>query len=63
MAHLPFSIYLGWINVATIANATALLVHLNWSTFGPGNQFWAIAVIIVGMHHSPEPYRSSGFIG
>lgn len=29
--HLPFSIYLGWITVATVANITALLVHLGWS--------------------------------
>ena len=27
---VPFSIYLGWISVATIANATALLVHSGW---------------------------------
>jgi benzodiazapine receptor len=27
---LPFSLYLGWISVATIANASAWLVHLGW---------------------------------
>jgi len=27
----PFSVYLGWISVATIANITAYLVHLKWS--------------------------------
>ncbi|MFU8795859.1 MAG: tryptophan-rich sensory protein [Dehalococcoidia bacterium] len=48
LVHLPFSIYLGWITVATIANVTALLVDLNWGAFGLGEQFWAAAVIIVG---------------
>ncbi|MBN1375019.1 MAG: tryptophan-rich sensory protein [Dehalococcoidia bacterium] len=49
LVHLPFSIYLGWITVATIANATALLVAANWNTFGLGEQFWAVAIIIVGI--------------
>ncbi len=48
LVHLPFSIYLGWITVATIANVTVLLVGMNWGAFGLGEQFWAAAVIIVG---------------
>jgi len=47
--HLTFSIYLGWITIATIANVTALLVDVDWNTFGLGEQFWAVAVIIVGI--------------
>ena len=47
--HLPFSVYLGWITIATIANVTALLVNINWNTWGLGEQFWAVAVIIVGI--------------
>lgn len=47
--HVPFSVYLGWITVATIANVTALLVYLNWGAFGLDQQFWAVAVIIVGI--------------
>ncbi|HEY4711947.1 MAG TPA: tryptophan-rich sensory protein, partial [Dehalococcoidia bacterium] len=47
--HLPFSVYLGWITIATIANVTALLVDINWNTWGLGEQFWAAAVIIVGI--------------
>jgi len=46
--HLPFSVYLGWITVATIANVAIMLVDLNWGAFGLGEQFWAAAVIIVG---------------
>ncbi len=49
LVHLPFSIYLGWITIATIANITALLVYANWNAFGLGEPFWAIAVIAVGI--------------
>jgi hypothetical protein len=49
LAHLPFSVYLGWITIATIANVTALLVNINWNMFGLGEQFWAVAIIIVGI--------------
>ncbi|SRR6056297_432430 len=46
---LPFSIYLGWITVATIANVTAWLVNINWNGFGLSDVFWTILVIIVGL--------------
>ncbi len=49
LVYLPFSIYLGWITIATIANATALLVNIGWNAWGLGEQFWAVAVIIVGI--------------
>jgi hypothetical protein len=45
--HLPFSVYLGWITVATIANVTALLVTLGWDGFGLGEIFWTVLMIIV----------------
>ncbi|MDZ7672150.1 MAG: hypothetical protein U5K53_04865 [Halanaerobiales bacterium] len=46
---MPFSVYLGWITVATIANVTALLVDINWNGFGFSDIFWTVAVIIVGL--------------
>ena len=49
MVHLPFSVYLGWITIATIANVTALLVYIDWNAFGLSEAFWAVAVIIVGI--------------
>ena len=49
LVHLPFSIYLGWITVATIANVTALLVNYGWNRFGLSEQFWAVAVIVVAI--------------
>jgi hypothetical protein len=45
---LPFSIYFGWITVATIANATVLLVSLDWNGFGISDPTWAIIIISVG---------------
>ncbi len=49
LVHLPFSVYLGWITIATVANVTALLVDIGWGTFGLGEQFWAVVVIVVGI--------------
>jgi hypothetical protein len=49
LAHIPFSLYLGWISVATIANITALLVHWNWNGFGLSPQFWTIIVVAVAI--------------
>ncbi len=45
---LPFSVYFGWITVATIANVTVLLVSLNWQGFGLPEVFWAVSIIIIG---------------
>jgi len=45
---LPFSIYFGWITVATIANVTTLLVSLEWNRFGISEQIWAVLIIAVG---------------
>ncbi|MGD8626101.1 MAG: tryptophan-rich sensory protein, partial [Anaerolineae bacterium] len=45
--HVPFSIYLGWITVATIANATSLLDSLNWDGWGIGPEWWAVIMLVV----------------
>jgi hypothetical protein len=44
-----FSIYLGWISVATIANVTALLVVNSWNGFGMGDEFWTVIVVAVAI--------------
>lgn len=41
----PFSIYLGWITVATVANVTALLVDIGWNGFGLSDVVWTCIVI------------------
>ena len=43
----PFGVYLGWICVATVANATAALVHFGWDGGGQSESFWACAMIVV----------------
>ncbi len=45
---IPFSVYFGWITVATIANITVLLVSLNWNGFGLSDQFWTVLILFVG---------------
>jgi hypothetical protein len=49
VVHLPFSVYLGWISIATIANATAFLVDIRWNRFGLGEPFWAVLMISAGI--------------
>ena len=44
-ARLPFSIYLGWITVATVANATSLLDFLKWDRFGMAPEIWMSIVL------------------
>ncbi len=46
---LPFSIYLGWITVATVANATVLLSYLNWNGFGVSEEVWLALVLAVAL--------------
>ena len=42
-----FSIYLGWISVATIANIAAWLYSIQWAGFGITPQVWAAIMIVV----------------
>ena len=44
---LPFSVYLGWICVATIANVTTFLVSIGWDGGGIAPQNWAILMILI----------------
>jgi hypothetical protein len=47
LVHVPFSIYLGWITVATIANVTTVLDYLGWDGWGVP-QAWAVAMMVAG---------------
>lgn len=47
MVHVPMSIYLGWVSVATIANISAALVQVGWNGFGLASATWAIIMILV----------------
>jgi translocator protein len=44
---VPFSIYLGWVSVATVANVTQLLAYLNWGGWGIGPEAWAVLMLLV----------------
>jgi translocator protein len=44
---VPFSIYLGWISVATVANATQLLFYIGWSGWGVSAEAWAVILLAV----------------
>lgn len=47
--HIPFSIYLGWITVATIANTTQLLYYLGWNGWGISAAMWAVIILAAGV--------------
>jgi translocator protein len=49
LVQLPFSIYLGWITVATIANVTVLLEYLGWNGFGIGEEVWFVIMLVVAL--------------
>jgi hypothetical protein len=48
LVQLPFSIYLGWISVATIANMTSVLDYLNWGGWGISPEIWTVIMLLVG---------------
>ena len=48
LLHLPFSVYLSWLSVATIANISVLGVAQKWGDlFGIGAPTWAAIMLIV----------------
>ena len=47
--HLPFSVYLGWITVAPIANIVAFLVSSGWESYGTAATYWTVLVIAVAV--------------
>ena len=47
LVQLPFSVYLGWITVATIANITAFLDFVNWNGFGISPEIWTFIMLVV----------------
>jgi hypothetical protein len=49
MVRVPFSVYLGWISVATIANVTDVLYFFHWSGWGLAPQTWAAVMLGVGV--------------
>ncbi|UQZ34648.1 hypothetical protein C2I18_14615 [Paenibacillus sp. PK3_47] len=48
LVKLPFSIYLGWISVATIVNVSTVLEKNDWNGFGLSDTTWAVIMLCVG---------------
>ncbi len=46
---LPFSVYLGWISVASIANVAAALVSIGWDGFGLSAETWTIIALVIAL--------------
>lgn len=42
-----FSIYTGWITIATIANVTTFLVARDWGRFGLSEVFWMVIILLI----------------
>lgn len=47
--HLPFSVYLGWISIATIANVSVALTASGWDGLGIEASTWAVLIICVAV--------------
>jgi len=47
LVRLPFSVYFGWITVATVANITTWLVSIKWSGFDVSEPVWAVVILAV----------------
>jgi len=45
---LPFSIYIGWITVATIANLTVVMEDKGLRPFDMGAEPWALGMVVLG---------------
>jgi len=44
---IPFSVYLGWVSVAAVANISGYLYYVGWGGFGIAPQVWAVIMLAV----------------
>lgn len=49
LVHVPFSLYLGWITVATIANIASVATYLGWQGGGIAEPVWSAIMIAVAV--------------
>ena len=47
LARLPFSVYFGWITVATVANIVTWLVSIGWDGAGVRSGVWMVAILLI----------------
>lgn len=48
LVHVPFSIYLGWISVATIVNIASALYISGWDGWGISAVGWTVIMLLIG---------------
>ncbi len=48
LIHIPLSIYLAWISVATIVNVALTLYNLRWNGWGISPEVWTVIGLIAG---------------
>jgi hypothetical protein len=46
LVRVPFSVYLGWVTVATIANASSWLDYVNWGGWGISPEIWTVIMLV-----------------
>ena len=47
LIHIPISLYLGWITVATVVNVAIALYSMGWSGWGISSEMWTVTVMVV----------------
>ena len=47
--HWPFSVYLGWVTVATVANATTVLQYFGWKGGGIPEPVWSALMLCIAL--------------
>ncbi|MGZ9585514.1 tryptophan-rich sensory protein [Paenibacillus marinisediminis] len=65
LVRLPFTIYLGWVSVATIINVSVVLYELNWSGWGLDSEVWTVIILVSGTFLAwlvGVPYRTPVFM-
>ncbi|MEK3881761.1 tryptophan-rich sensory protein [Paenibacillus sp. PL2-23] len=65
LVRLPFSIYLGWISVASIVNVAVALYDAGWQGFGLSETTWTLIMIgfaIALAMHMAIKYRDVAFV-
>lgn len=60
VVHIPFSIYVGWISVATIANTTILLQDFGFNGSPLPEPVWSVIVMLVGAAIAAYILRTRG---
>ena len=47
LVKVPFSLYLGWISVATVANIAQVLYFYSWGGWGIAPEIWALVMLVI----------------